>query len=1125
MEKGRNSPDLSIADSTERPFCPHPEVLAAWVDQGLGATERAGVEAHLAGCDECRVLVAHVLEIQDELGETPAARLQPSPTSVQDGDKPGLALQPGRSPRTLMQWSVGALAVAAALMLAVQVQPTWWPGAWPGGVDSRLADLADAVGLERTVEARLTGGFRHGPLRAPVRSGGSSAPMDNWKLYAAAGRIREDAEADPNAANLHALGLSYLVLGQYDEAIQAFEDAIADDPNVARYQSDLSAAYLARARQLDRPDDLPRALGAAERAISSDGTLVEPRFNRALALQSLFLEDQARRAWEEYLTRDATSAWAEEARRHLAALQRSGLVPADPARIDTPPPITDTTVEAGLDWVVRLGLPAWADAVLAGDAARASREHSTLITYAQEITNASGDGFASSLVELPSIGDPEATAYAIAVRGFGRALAKMSADDQEAGEKELRSACAAARGAPALLCEVELGALDVLHRDDASAERRAASTLRAAKAAGYGYVEGRALQLEGYRRMFRSDYGKSVDAYRQALDVLERRKYLAQAGVISAQLAELFDIIGLPLEAWRWRHKSLEVAARTQSPMHWYVLSVSTGGGLARSGNYEAGRAFLSTHAADEGSTLRRVPGLVSQGRAALVAGDTASARDALVAADRILAGSNDFRAKRLIPDLSALLASVLFAEGLTREAETKLDEALSAMGPERAFQRAGALLERARILSASITNPASAEQDIRDAVALLDARAAPAGQPVRLDDAAVASGAIAALVSASPSLQSAKGLALAEHLRELLDGVPAQQRLLSTTDIEKAAAEFDRGSVGVFFLFSGDSLLAWVLADGRIEFTRKPLEPRLIARHAARLGVELARTPDREDVWKQTLAELYDLVLRDLPAIGSATEIVVVPDGPLYRVPFGALVDKTTGQFVFDRTALRVSPNLAFAIGPASQSVSASVLSVGDPQLHSDERFVFAPLPKARSEALAVAALYPKADVLLGEHATKPQILARMQHAGVIHYAGHAVAPSSGGAARLLLAGSAADPSHGLSLGDLSFRLANARVVLAACDTASARPHDRATGVSSLASEFLRAGASAVVATLWKVDDSASAGFFVDVHRGLAGGQRPATALARAQRACSASSNCRTAVSTWIGTTVYGHD
>lgn len=560
MEKGQKAFGSGPADAGHQDPCPHPEVLAAWMDQGLDAAERTQVEAHLAGCDECRSVVVHVVEIQHALGEMPAA--QPEPVSRTATGGRGLR-QAGHADtrhfRTTVRWGAVALATAAALWLAVQfAPPTWWPGHDAERAVSRLADLVNAVGQERTVEARLTGGFRYGPLRAPVRSGGSAAPMDHWTLYAAAGRIRENALADPSAANLHALGLAHLVLGEFDHAITALEDAIAEDPQPAQYHSDLAAAYLARARHGRRPDDLPRALGAAQRAVDRNDALLEARFNRALALQALFLEAQARAAWEEYLSRDSGSDWAEEARRHLAALQRSAAVRLGLARNNSPPPIDDTTVELGLDWLLRQGLPAWADAVLTHDAVRASLQQTTLTRYAHQIAEASRDPFAMTLVTLPPLDDPQAASQAEVATAFGHALALIASDDLPAAQKALDAACGKAQTAVRLLCEVERSAFDVLRRDDAAAGARSAAVAEQGVATGAIYLQARAARLDGFRAIFRSDYGRALAEYGRAFDLADRAHYRIQAGVMSAQIADIYDVIGLPLEAWRWRLKALE---------------------------------------------------------------------------------------------------------------------------------------------------------------------------------------------------------------------------------------------------------------------------------------------------------------------------------------------------------------------------------------------------------------------------------------------------------------------------------------------------------------------------------------------------------------------------------------
>ena len=113
--------------------------------------------------------------------------------------------------------------------------------------------------------------------------------------------------------------------------------------------------------------------------------------------------------------------------------------PPDLARNNSPPPITDTSIEAGLDWLLREGLPRWAAAALSEDANRAAAEHLTLANYAKQISDASGDPFAADLVALTGSGN--ATGIAVRLQAFGRGLVKWDRDDLPGMETELRAAC------------------------------------------------------------------------------------------------------------------------------------------------------------------------------------------------------------------------------------------------------------------------------------------------------------------------------------------------------------------------------------------------------------------------------------------------------------------------------------------------------------------------------------------------------------------------------------------------------------------------------------------------------------------------------------------------------------
>jgi CHAT domain-containing protein/tetratricopeptide (TPR) repeat protein len=1123
MEMDRTSRSAQAKGPAD-PLCPDPEILAAWVDQGLEAADRARIDTHLAGCDDCRLLVARVIEFQHAAAEDTAAEPAVDAAPAEPAREPQRAAVLPFT-RRVTRWHMAAFATAAAaLLLAVQVAPVWGPGG-RSGADSRLADLADAVGQVRTVEARLTGGFRYGPLRAPLRSGGSAAPMDNWTLYAAAGKIREEAQKEPTADNLHGLGLAHLVVGNYDDAVQALEDAVAEAPQVSRYQSDLAAAYLARGKELDRPDDAPRALAAAERAIAADDTL-EARYNRALALQTLFLEDQARQAWDDYLKRDSTSEWAEEARRYLAALQRSANDRNDLARNNSPPPITDRTVEPALDWIVRTGLPAWADAVLAGDSAAAARQHTILQEHAQQVAARSGDPFARALTALPPADSASAPPTAALARAIARALAAIDEDDLAAAERTLREACTDVTALLAPFCDLELGPFDVLQRKDAAARERIARIEQRA-AGGLLYLQTRAARLAGYRALFIGDYAASLRENGRAYELAQRGKYLVQGGVMAVQLASLYDVIGQPLDAWRWRRIALQATRLPGSAIVRSLVAVATANTLSREANFEAARAFLTPPSgADSRPRLQQVPPLLSQTRAALAAGDLQAASEALDAGTRIVSTVPDVRAALMKSEVLALQASLAWARRDLSGAEQAMDAALAAMGPERSARRAAALLERARIRADAGADIAAAQRDLDEASTLLQSRGLDGAQPLPADDTRLAFGAIAALVEARADLQGPAGLALNENFRLLLTGVLPGEPSVTARTLEDAAARLDPGIVGVVFLFGSKGLMAWTLSGGGIHFRQLPIARDEVDRLVAALAVQLARSPLREDTWKALLAELYAELLAGMPGIDSAAQIVIVPDGPLRRVPFGSLVEHRSGAFLFDRASVRIVPSLMFGLRPGPpRPAQASLLAIGEPDVVGGAAAGFSRLPNARAEATDIARLYKRSTTLIGAAATKQALLAELPQTDVLHFAGHALGGTSGAPPRLLLAGTLNDPAATLSLADLTNRLRGARVVLAACETAAAARTDRSVGAADLAGGFLRAGAASVVATLWKIDDVGGQAFFTSVHRGLAQGQTPAAAVAAAQRHCRSDERCRSHPVTWIGTTVYGVD
>jgi anti-sigma factor RsiW len=266
--------------------CGSDEVLSAFVDGRLSDDEGRRVTAHLAECARCRELVSSVVIAGRE---SEASHVIPFRRRWQ---MPGLV--------------AAAIVTAAGLLVAIG----------PGLRDadrrgSELIALVDAVGTERPIEPRITGGFEYGRVPRTTRGTGRELSLP---IRVAIARIEKAYANRPSPEIVRARATGFLVEGRADRALSLLEEMVAGDSAHAGIWSDLSAAYLTRGD----PGDPARALEAAERALRTDGRLLEALFNCALALERLDRRNEARLAWQRYIGVDPLSGWAEEARDHLA---------------------------------------------------------------------------------------------------------------------------------------------------------------------------------------------------------------------------------------------------------------------------------------------------------------------------------------------------------------------------------------------------------------------------------------------------------------------------------------------------------------------------------------------------------------------------------------------------------------------------------------------------------------------------------------------------------------------------------------------------------------------------------------------------------------------------------------
>lgn len=262
--------------------------------------------------------------------------------------------------------------------------------------------------------------------------------------------------------------------------------------------------------------------------------------------------------------------------------------------------------------------------------------------------------------------------------------------------------------------------------------------------------------------------------------------------------------------------------------------------------------------------------------------------------------------------------------------------------------------------------------------------------------------------------------------------------------------------------------------------------------------------------------AELLSAIVRRLPP--DMTDLVLVPEDVLHRVPFAALI--VNGHRVVERYAVHVVPSAAIAM-PLWRSRAAPgparMLAFGDPRFPRDAehdapatRAYFAafgasggltPLAASGTEVREAVAHWPHSQAMLGADASEANLKrARLDQFRLLHFATHAQVDerAPGRSAIALAAGGGEDGFvTGADLGSL--RLNADLVMLSGCSTALGELVD-GEGILGLTGPLLQAGAHSVAATLWPVSDRASAELVKRFYGFLATGYTAADALRLAQ-------------------------
>ncbi|HYB93702.1 MAG TPA: hypothetical protein VEC39_01925, partial [Vicinamibacterales bacterium] len=792
-----------------------------------------------------------------------------------------------------------------------------------------------------------------------------------------AGRIRESFGERTTPSQLHALGVAQLLAGRHDDAALSLLAAAREQPANARYLNDVATLQLERARLGLRPDDLPRALAAADRARRLDPSLHEAWFNHALAMNALSLRDQARASWMEYLRRDRSSAWASEARAHLEALNQPTPAQAwaslegrlhqalDAATADHA--VRTHTTEAR-HFIEDTLLPQWASAV--GDGGDGAAELQQLRLMADAMLRVAGDALYRDVVgSIDRAGTEGATAVrqlASAHRAYADA-ARLFVQDRfaEAGPAlaTAQKALAALKSPFAHRVAVDLAGTILVRGDYEGTLAAIRDAKGSASALGYAYVAARATWFEGLIAFAQGRLSDTQFLYEELLAAFERMGDAEQTALAHNLLASYFYYLGDKPSEWKHREQALKGLAVSRS-QRFRTQIVNTVALSLRQDNPEGALTLYNealTHARAGRTVLvievlaQRATTLAMLGRWSEAAVDVAEARRELASIREprlqqlyellILAPEGELQRQR---DASQAVATAARALDLIAARNNPSDR-IRVPVFQLQLAKANVVWGRTHAAKVALANGIRAFDEERASMPD-EGRLSALDQSWQLFEVAVQ--------IAIKEKDFAKAFEMSERARTRT--LAEARRAAAPRSLADAQASLADDEAIVALNQFNDELAVWVIRKHTLQVqvraVRRVDAARLIARQHHEMWTKATQPNASQELFDQIIRPVFD-GLRDVG------RLVVVPDHTYQDAAFAGFWDASHRRYLVETVSIALSPTVDGYLSAKQSPIEASArdpLILGGPDREADE------------VARAVAAAYPTASLLTGASATR---------------------------------------------------------------------------------------------------------------------------------------------------------
>ena len=258
----------------------------------------------------------------------------------------------------------------------------------------------------------------------------------------------------------------------------------------------------------------------------------------------------------------------------------------------------------------------------------------------------------------------------------------------------------------------------------------------------------------------------------------------------------------------------------------------------------------------------------------------------------------------------------------------------------------------------------------------------------------------------------------------------------------------------------------------------------------------------DKNLDYKESAKELYQMLIAPLAKhLKNRDNLIIVPDGVLWELPFQTLISKENKHLIED-FAISFAPSLSVLREMSkakTTNLPMNLLAFGNPFLNLEtvtlatnrnRNLKLEPLPDAEKEILKIGAFYGKSqsNLFIGKKATEEIFKSQATNFRVLHFATHAIADNENPMYSFLVFSQSAGAKDDGILEAWEIMQLNLKAdlaVLSACETGRGRLGG-GEGIIGLSWAFFVAGVPTTVVSGWNVNSNSTSDLMVEFYRNL---------------------------------------